>query len=50
MLLDNELKRKHGFVEYTMDILTQSKNFQFSKGLTHYFSHKFENSSECLFL
>ena len=27
-----------------MDILTQLKNLQFSKGLTHHFSHKSEIS------
>lgn len=40
--MDNFLERKQGFLEYTKDILTQLKNLQFSKGLTHHFSHKSE--------
>ena len=42
--MDNFLERKQGFLEYTKDILTQLKNLQFSKGLTHHFSHKSEIS------
>ena len=42
--MDNFLERKQGFLEHTKDILTQLKNLQFSKGLTHHFSHKSEIS------
>ena len=42
--MDNFLERKQGFLEYTKDISTQLKNLQFSKGLTHHFSHKSEIS------
>ena len=42
--MDNFLERKQGFLEYTKDILTQLKNLQFSKGLTHHFSQKSEIS------
>ena len=42
--MDNFSERKQGFLEYTKDILTQLKNLQFSKGLTHHFSHKSEIS------
>ena len=42
--MDNFLESKQGFLEYTKDILTQLKNLQFSKGITHHFSHKSEIS------